>query len=594
MTEPTLPQEIMALLRDGRPKVALKTARAAMRRFPKEAGFVNAAGLALSQMGSKGEAVAQFAAAWKLAPQDMAIQNNLVQALIETRQWDKALTLIERFMAHRTERDELLYQKAVIAMQRGDLETAVTTVTQAIEDVENARTKGQAPDAAIRLARAYNLRAVIRVALGQEGPALADYRRSLELNPNSPDALSNMALILSMQMQTDEALAALERALTLAPRNVNALQRYAIQLNEAGRTGDAIRAYERLLDIAPTHSDGLREFARLQGDAPHPELQRKLDVALTKAPKNSLDQAKIAFGLAHLAERAGDAAQAVRLYARANRLTAAARPVDSAAAEREEIGILGLFPQDRDPPHADVSAPPALVFVVGQPRSGTTLVEQVLSAHPAIVGAGEQPMAGRLVRAVLKSGSEWTPDTAKEFAADYRRGLPPLSGAPERVIDKMPANYKLIGFLATAFPDAVFVHLRRDPRDVAWSMWRSWFPNEPMNYTFDMAAMAREANAYVRYMDHWAQLFPTRIHDVAYEDLVADIEGQSRRLADICGVDWVPDMAAPERNTAAVRTASVNQVRQGVHSRSIGGWRANETALRAFLDGLDPKLWPGL
>jgi hypothetical protein len=161
-------------------------------------------------------------------------------------------------------------------------------------------------------------------------------------------------------------------------------------------------------------------------------------------------------------------------------------------------------------------------------------------------------------------------------------------------VDKMPANYRLIGYLATALPEARFVHLLRDPRDVALSIWRTHFPAAAMGFTADLEAIAQMANLYRRYMAHWQALFPERILDVPYAELVQDIEGWSRRLAEHCGLDWVPEMAAPEKNPGAVRTASVNQVRQGVHSRSVGAWRKHAEALAPFVAALDPALWPEL
>lgn len=598
MADTSNPQEIIALLNQGRSKAALKLARAGMRRFPKEGGFANLAGLAAHQIGDKRAALGHFQTALRLAPTDPGFQNNVVQALLETGQLDRAETLIRQCLNKRPDRETLLYQLAALELQRGNPERAVDAASRAIDASEATANGGLRRDQTLALARSYNIRGVARLASAREDLALADYRKSLELNPDNPETLSNISLLLSMRMRAGEALAALERALALNPRHVNALQRYGIQLNEAGRLAEAIDAYHRLLDVAPMHADGMRELARLQDAAANAALRPKMQAVMAKLPKTSLDRVRLGFGLAHIAEQAGDATLAERGYAQANALAAGLRPHDQAEAAREEAAILAAFPAGyvlRDGPAAQTLAP---VFVLGQPRSGTTLVEQVLSAHPGIVGAGELAMAARLARSFFDRGGAFDAAAARAFAEGYRGGVPQvlseMQPAPRAFVDKMPANYKLIGFLATAFPDATILHVCRDPRDVAWSMWRSWFPNAPMNHTFDQAAMAAEANAYVRCMTHWKRLFPTRIHDIAYEDMVGDIDATSRRLAELCGVDWTADMAAPERNAASVRTASVKQVRQGVHRRSIGGWRRHAGALRVFLDRLDPMLWPDL
>jgi len=171
------------------------------------------------------------------------------------------------------------------------------------------------------------------------------------------------------------------------------------------------------------------------------------------------------------------------------------------------------------------------------------------------------------------------------------QALPDLPETASAFVDKMPANYRYVGFLASAMPQARFVWLQRDPRDVALSMWRAYFPRPAMGYTFDLEAMAQVANMHQQYMAHWQALFPDRILTIGYEDIVADVEAASRKLADFCGIDWVKEMAHPERNTSAVRGASVGQVREGVHRRSVGGWKRLEDQLQPFVDGLDKGLW---
>jgi hypothetical protein len=160
-------------------------------------------------------------------------------------------------------------------------------------------------------------------------------------------------------------------------------------------------------------------------------------------------------------------------------------------------------------------------------------------------------------------------------------------------VDKMPGNFRIVGHLLAAFPNARIVHLLRDPRDIALSIWQVYFPaGHP--YAYDMARMAHHMNLYARTMARWHTLFPGRIHDLGYADLVADIDGQSRRLAEIAGLDWVPAMARPQNNDRAVLTASSGQVREAVHTRSVGKWRRHEALLAPLVDALNPALWPGL
>ena len=588
----TTRDSIMAHLNQGRAKAALKEARVAMKKFPKEAGFTNLAGIALNRLGQSTEAVRHFAQAAKMAPGDPVYELNVVQAMVQAGMYDKARALIDRLLTRHADPAPLLYQAAVLGLQEGDTDAARAAVGRAIAADEAALAANPAEARRLKpaLARSHNLRAVIRMAEGLQSEACADYEASLALVPDNAETLSNYAQPLSMMLRTDEALAALEKALTLQPRSLIALERYAIQLNEAGRTDEARDIYAMALQIDPAHADLLRAAARIAAPDRIGALRGQIDAAWPKVQRGSLDQARLAFGRAHLAEAEGDRDAMLQWYATANRMTFAHRPWPLAERLAEERAILARFPEGRALPEGD-SARPRPIFVLGQPRSGTTLTELVLSAHPALFGMGEQNTAGRLADPYLSGDLPFDGDA---YARGYRAAVPPAPEGSLGMIDKMPANYRYVGFILTAMPEAVIIDTLRDPRDVAWSMWRNWFPNVPMNYTFDMKAMAEEANAYRRFMRHWTAVFPGRIHEMPYETLVADVEAGSRRLAAWCGVDWVPDMAAPERNTAAVRTASVNQVRQGVHTKSIGGWRAQGGLFDAFNAALEPDLWPGL
>lgn len=276
----------------------------------------------------------------------------------------------------------------------------------------------------------------------------------------------------------------------------------------------------------------------------------------------------------------------------ANAQEARSRPFDAAHEAQQKEAILKLFvegvPRSGAAKSADAPAP---IFVLGLPRSGTTLVEQIVTAHKGVTGFGELASAGRLAAEVIDKGAVFDPDA---FAALYRQALPKLENNSTMFVDKMPANYRYIGFLAEAFPDARFICLKRDPRDVALSMWRSYFPNHGMDFTFDLGAIAHVMNDFVAYMNHWHKLFPDRVLQIKYEDIVSDIDTASRDLAQFCGLEWDAAMAHPEQNTSAVRTASLTQVRQVVHTRSVGGWTRLKTQLAPFTQALDKSYWPDL
>jgi hypothetical protein len=227
------------------------------------------------------------------------------------------------------------------------------------------------------------------------------------------------------------------------------------------------------------------------------------------------------------------------------------------------------------------------VFIVGLPRSGTTLIEQILASHPHVFGGGEMTLAEESVRALpARPGVADEPlarvarlDRAgvAEAANAYLERLRALGGGAARVVDKMPENYVNLGYIACLFPRARIIHCRRNVRDVALSCWMTHFTK--IRWTDDPAHFAAHVVDYRRIMKHWDSVLPLEILDVDYEATVADLEPNARRLVAWCGLEWDPACLAFHETKRTVRTASAAQVRQPVHRRSVERWRNYEEAL---------------
>ncbi|MTJ05309.1 MAG: tetratricopeptide repeat protein [Sediminimonas qiaohouensis] len=576
----TVSEKIMTQLNAGQFKGAFKTAKAATRQFPKEPYFYNLAGLAQAQMGDERAAIPFFRQALKMAPGNRDVQNNLVQALISTGQNARALSLLEKLLPKRPDTSHVLYLSGMARMRSGDYPGALADLDKAVaEDPRNAA--------------ALNLRGVVRQEMKQEQEALTDYEASLAIEPNAPDTLSNLSLLLGQLHREEDALAASEKALAINPNHFAALEGYAILLNQMGRRQEALATHERILALFPHHAESLFEVSHLHAAEDHDATLARVDAAIAKVSKSSPDMGFLAFARASLLQQAGDIDGSDLWYRKGNDVFARHRPFAKDLAIAEKDDILSLFAGG--PPLPDGQAQePVPIFILGLPRSGTTLTEQMISSHPDVYGAGELATAGRLAHAHLDAGGPFDADAAARFAQDYRAALPAMPEGTRAFVDKMPSNYRLVGMLLAAFPNCVILHMRRDPRDVGLSMWRTYFSSPAMSFTFDQAAIALQINLYRDYMDHWKAMFGARISDVDYADLVTNPEGGSKMLAEACGLSWVEDMALPERNRRAVRTASVNQVRQGVHTRSVGGWRDHRDALSELLTGIDPARWPDL
>ena len=228
------------------------------------------------------------------------------------------------------------------------------------------------------------------------------------------------------------------------------------------------------------------------------------------------------------------------------------------------------------------------MFVFGLPRSGTTLIEQVLASHSRVHGAGELRLARRSFEAipacwaapVRRATASLTSigPRVRRLAEQHLDRLAAIDGGrSERIVDKMPDNYLYLGLLAVLFPRAVFIHCRRDLRDVAVSCWMTDFRS--IRWANDPDHIAARFQQYRRLMDHWQEVLPVPIHQVDYEETVTDLESVARRLMAACGLDWEPACLEFHRTERPVRTASVTQVRQPVYQRSVARWKNYEAAL---------------
>ena len=232
------------------------------------------------------------------------------------------------------------------------------------------------------------------------------------------------------------------------------------------------------------------------------------------------------------------------------------------------------------------------VFVVGMPRSGTTLVEQILASHPSVFGAGELMYMYRLAESGHAGGNfpfdiaSLPDDALRRFGGFYAARVRALAPQAKRIVDKLPANFRLVGLIRLALPNARIIHVRRDPLDTCFSCYSKLF-SQNLDFTYDLGELGRYYKAYDKLMEHWRNVLPEgAMLEVQYEDLVSDFEPQARRLIAYCGLEWDDGCLSFHKTVRPVRTASAGQVRQPVFKTSIGRWRPYREHLRPLLDAL--------
>lgn len=442
-----------------------------------------------------------------------------------------------------------------------------------------------------------NLGAVLK-SQGRLEDSLAAYDRALALSPELAVALNGRGATLSDLSRFDEALASYNKALAVTPDFATALGNRGQVLQYLGRLDAARADFQRALTLEPGLANVYLDYVDLApvkaGDPLVASMESLATTALSETARLQLD-----FALAKAYADLGDHAGSFQRLLSGNARKRARIRYDEKAAlgyfdRIRSVFSPGLLRQKEKLGGGSASAVP--IFILGMMRSGSTLVEQILASHPAVHGAGELRTLTRLTELVRDPAGnrlaypEFVPGldagSLGQFAAHYLGEVHPLAPAALHITDKMPENFFFTGLIHLALPNAPIIHTVRDPVDTCVSCFSKLFTAE-QNHTYDLAELGRYYRGYQQLMAHWREVLPPgRMLEVRYEDVVADLEGQARRIIAHCGLDWDPRCLSFHATERPVRTSSVAQVRQPLYPGAVG--RANR--FDAFLGPLRDAL----
>lgn len=421
------------------------------------------------------------------------------------------------------------------------------------------------------------------IEAGQLEDAVECFERAAQYDSKLAAARSHLAEQLSQQGDVHKAESLFRQAVGLNPDQVQGWFGLGRTLEDLGDADNALACYRQVLQRRPDHPQALGQYLALIREEVAADLLDHARATLNKASVADEAQALIGYGLAKYHDRRNEFAEAAVAGTTAN--AARRRTAGPLNRDRLQSRIDGLiatydaeFFANRRRFGAGTDQP---IFIVGLPRSGTTLCEQILSSHPTIHGAGELPDLARLSSRVMdgtdlppwQAALQLTESKSLDLAAQYTKAL--RNGAPKgslRIIDKSPLNFFQLAFAALLFPNARVIHCKRDVRDNAFSIWLENF-NPDQGYATDFHDLAFFHAEYQRLMAHWHRALPLSILDVQYEDTVHDVEAQARRLLAFVDVPWDDRCLDFHRNDRAVQTPSRWQVRQPIYSKSVGKWQ---------------------
>ena len=439
----------------------------------------------------------------------------------------------------------------------------------------------------------FNLARMQRRA-GRPDAALGAYQRALDLGVDGPEEVRlNRAVIFSDDLRRpDDAERELNAALVLHPGYVPALLNLGNLAEDRGRRAEAIAAYERALALDPRCWLALARYATLQPVAgPADPIIERLRGGLADPSAGPEDRTDLAFALGAALDSCGAYDEAWAAYTEANRLSRGGAVYDRAAHEAFVDRVCATFTAERVAAlRTDSEAEP--VFICGMFRSGSTLTEQILAAHPRVTPGGELELLPDIVGGPLAPFPESIARTNRaeleRLAAEYADTVGRLFPQAELVTDKRPDNFLYVGLIKTLFPKARIVHTRRNPLDNCLSVYFLHL-SRSMSYAFDPMDAAHYLRQERRLMAHWRSLFGDDVLDFSYDELVREPEPAVARLLAFCGLEWDDACLRFHELDNAVRTASVWQVRQPLHQRSSQRWRNYARWLEPVRDYLEKE-----
>ena len=558
-----------------------------LSRFPNQVESLYLRGIVAHQRGKPASAEKYLRRAIKAAPKNPMGHGGLGIVRLAQGKLEDAATLFKRALSISPEQPHIHNNFGLALAGLGKFAEAEHHYDEALRLVPNYA------DAWLNLGK-------LRQDEGQLHDAAGCYERALKAAPNMAEAHTNLGNMHHRTGQVDAALASYSRAVEANPEYVEALFNKAVIQSEIGQISDAINSYRAVIEAEPEHAEamcGLGEALETVGhEAEATECYRRAGrIRPRQLPEER--EGRLRYMLGRNFDRLKDYDRAFAEIKIANELRLAAfrrsgQTYDQSAQEQLIDGIIAAFPVGFAKKLTGLGVTEDLpIFVLGMPRSGTTLAEQILASHPLVHGAGELMEVPRISQRFAGNGNWWeTVDRldhslAAKLANDYLKALRKKAPTAQRIVDKLPTNFLFIGLIRAILPNATIVHMQRDRRDNCIS---NYFRNfgEAVPHNHNLADLGHYYRQYERLMEHWDAVFPGEIFHLDYEWIVREQETASRALIDRCGLEWNDSCLDFHTTDRTVQTASYMQVRRPIYDDSIARWRHYERYIGPLLDAL--------
>ncbi len=541
-------------------------------------------GIIAHQVGKNDTAIQYIEKAIAANPNIPEMYCNLGNALRDLSRFDEAVASFQKAISLNPDNAETHNNLGNILRNMGQLIEAITHYRKAISCNPN-------------FAKAHcNLGLALNES-DQHDEAIASYEQAVSLKPAFAEAHCNLGIALSKKRRLDKAIASLQKAISLKSDYAHAHSNLGNVFRSLGRLDEAVASYEKAISIQPDFAQAHFHLSTARKHHEYNNAIRAMEKLYARSDISSKHKIYIAFGLGKAFEDLNDYNKSSNYLLEGNRLKRMSFQYSIEGHKESFEKIKEVFSPDFFPSHSHTGNPDETpLFILGMPRSGTTLVEQILSSHSQVFGAGElcdlsymtnifcSKRTGKKFPEYL---SELDDDEFLALGSSYIERIRKHSEASvsKHITDKAPYNYKMIGLIKTILPKAKVIHCMRDPMDNCYSIFKHNFTGEH-KYTYELKELGQYYKLYLDLMDHWRNIIPDFIYDFSYEELVSDQDEQTKKLLTYCGLPWEESCLDFHKTKRKVDTASAVQVRRPMYKDSVQLWKKYENQLEPLRKAL--------
>ena len=522
-----------------------------------------------------------------LFPQAAKVYSLLGATLISQGRAEQALRIYDQAIQLKPDYIDAYYNRGIALQDLGQQEKAIKSYAQSI------RLK---PD----YVEAYLNRGNAHKDLDQLEEAIKSYDQAIRLQPDNAGAYNNRGNAFKGLGQLEEAIKSYDQAIQLNPDYAEAHKNLGTVLHECGQLDRAVKHYRKALLAKPDYADAHAHISAIKKYSEFDADIEAMEKILNSKESSNWQKMVSGFALGKAFEDLQQYEKSYECIKKANHLHRSSYSYsisyDTAAFNKLKTICSKKFFSVQDDLQQESSEDSAIrpifmpIFILGMPRSGTTLVEQILASHPYVFGAGELNTLAEVVKNLCRqknSGqfpegiSGFDQDDFKRLGSAYLRKLAAYRSKDESYItDKMPQNYFYIGLLKKILPRAKVIHCERDPMDTCFSIFKNFFTTRNSHpYAYEMTELGHYYNLYADLMKHWNNMLPGFVYDIQYENLVMDQEEQTSKLLAYCGLPWDDACLAFHKTKRRVATASSVQVRQPMYTDSVELWKQHAKQL---------------